>query len=402
MKNKIAIIGLGYVGLPLALAFSKKFNVIGIDSNKKKVDKYKIKYKTKNIVFANQSYNLSNCNIFIVAVPTPIYDNKKPDLTFLKKACITVAKNIKKDDLVIFESTVYPGLTEDYCVKLIEKKSKLLLNTDFYVGYSPERINPGDKKHTLEKIIKVTSGSNEKAAKLVDKLYQSIIKAGTYKAPSIKIAEASKVIENTQRDLNIAFVNELKIIFDKMRLDTNEILKAANTKWNFLDFKPGLVGGHCIGVDPYYLTYQSKKKGYNPKFILSGRDINDNMPKYHLSLIKKKFSQNKITFINSKVLVLGLTFKENCEDVRNSKALEIINYLSKKTNKLYIYDPIAHTESLNKNIKNKLIKKLNIKNFDSIIVLVSHHIFKIQKKKILSLLNKKGFIYEIKNLIFKT
>ncbi len=400
MKNKIAIIGLGYVGLPLALAFSKKFNVTGIDSNKKKVDKYKIKYKRQNIIFGNRSFNISNCNIFIIAVPTPIYDNKKPDLTFLKNACITVAKSLKKEDLVIFESTVYPGLTEGYCVKLIEKKSKLSLNNDFYVGYSPERINPGDKKHTLEKIIKVTSGSNKKAAKLVDKLYKSIIKAGTYKAPSIKIAEASKVIENTQRDLNIAFVNELKIIFDKMRLDTNEILKAASTKWNFLDFKPGLVGGHCIGVDPYYLTYQSKKIGYNPKFILSGREINDNMAKYHLSLIKKQFSKNKITFMNSKILVLGLTFKENCEDVRNSKAIEIINYLSKRTNKLYIYDPIADTESLNRNIKNKLIKKLNFKNFDSIIVLASHNIFKIQKKKILSLLNKKGFIYEIKNLIF--
>ncbi len=343
MKKKyISIIGLGYVGLPLAVEFAKFFDVIAFDYNSKRINelrnnldenneikKNELK-KLKKLYFTENEKDLKKSNIFIIAVPTPIKKNKKPNLIFLKQACITVSKYISKKDIVIFESTVYPGLTDDYCIPIIEKYSKFKINKDFFCGYSPERINPGDKKNKLSTIVKITSGSNYKTSIFVDNLYKKIIKAGTYRTSSIKIAEAAKVIENTQRDLNIAFINELSIIFNKLHLDTDEILKAASTKWNFIKFSPGLVGGHCIGVDPYYLTYKAKKVGYSPKIILSGRDMNDNMVKYVSKRFLNKLSEKKIKIINSQILILGFSFKENCSDTRNSKIKDLHKLLIRK------------------------------------------------------------------------
>ena len=330
MKIKIGIIGLGYVGLPLAIALQKYFKIDAYDSNLEKIEELR-KFKDRNDQFSkillkrakNINYHeniekLENCNIYIVAVPTPVSKSNKPDLSILKKATLEVCKIISKGDTVIYESTVYPGVTEEVCVPIIEAKTKLKLNKSFFCGYSPERINPGDDKRTIEKIVKITSGSNKKTSNLVDKIYKKISKVGTYKTESIKVAEAAKVIENAQRDINIAFMNEIKIIFDKIDIDINQVLKAANTKWNFLNFKPGFVGGHCIGVDPYYLSHLAKKNYYNPKVILSGRNINDNMSFYEsLNFSKKIKNLNKSK--KNKILIMGATFKENCKDMRNSK-----------------------------------------------------------------------------------
>ena len=407
---KICVFGLGYVGLPLALEFSKKYKVVAYDKKKLRInqlkkdkdynnetDKNLFKSVKKNITFSNNPSDISICNYFIVTVPTPIKKNKKPDLSFLKASCLMIAKYINKNDIIIFESTVYPGMTEEFCIPIIEKNSSLIFNIDFFAGYSPERINPGDKKHTLSNIKKITSGSTPKIANKIDRLYSSIIKAGTFKAKSIKVAEAAKVIENTQRDLNIAFVNELSIIFDKLQIDTYDILKAASTKWNFLNFKPGLVGGHCIGVDPYYLTYKSIKSGYNPKVILSGREINDSMSVFIGNKILKSAPLINKKIKDLKVLIFGLTFKENCSDIRNSKVFELCNFFTSKKISTDVYDP--HVNSLGDNYDFDLIKKIKFTNYDIIIVAVPHDIFiKMGINKIKKFANKDHIFFDIKNI----
>ena len=346
-KYKIGIIGLGYVGLPLILAFSKKHKVVGYDINKERIKnlnkgidptgEVQNKLIKKKIFFSNKKNYLKDCDIFIIAVPTPVNKKNIPDLGNLKKACILVSKIIKKNAIIIFESTVYPGCTEEYCMPIIEKYSKYKYNKEFYLGYSPERINPGNNKMKIENIIKVTSGSNYEVAKIINNLYKSIIPAGTYLCSSIKIAEAAKVIENTQRDLNIAFMNELSIIFNKLNIETSEVLKAAETKWNFNKYYPGLVGGHCIGVDPYYLSYKSKSIGLKPNMILSGRHINNYMPTFIFNKITEQLLNQNKSLDKSKILVLGATFKENCSDFRNSKVFDILDKFEKKKNLLQSY-----------------------------------------------------------------
>jgi UDP-N-acetyl-D-galactosamine dehydrogenase len=414
MKNIIAIIGLGYVGLPLALAFSKKFKVIGYDKNierikelKKGIDKNKenkINLRSlKKITFSYNANDISTANIFIITVPTPVFKNKKPDLRPLFLASKIVGKKLKKDDLVIYESTVYPGCTEDYCVPILQKYSKLEFNKDFYCGYSPERINPGDKIHRLENIIKVTSGSNKKVASVVSQLYKNIIKAGVFNAKDIKTAEAAKIIENTQRDLNIAYMNELSMIFKKLDIETNEVLKASYTKWNFLKFRPGLVGGHCINVDPYYLTHKAQLSGYKPKVILAGRKLNDSMPKFIIENIFKKMKLQKIKISKSKILVLGVTFKENCSDTRNSQIAHLHNKLLKNGCIISLYDPHIPKDQLFDK-KYKMMKKLKKDDYDSIVIAVGHKLFKnMGIKKIRSLSTKNNpIIFDIKGLFKKS
>ena len=410
--GKIAIIGLGYVGLPLAVGFSKKYQVIGFDQNSKRINELKKNYdhtkeitKTElssisNIFFTTEKSDLNLANHFIITVPTPITSNNEPDLSYLIEASKTVSKYIKKGSHVIYESTVYPGATEEVCLPLLKKGTKLKFNTEFYLGYSPERINPGDQNHKLEDIVKVTSGSSKSSAKFVNELYASIINAGTYMAASIKVAEAAKVIENTQRDLNIALVNELSLIFKKLNIDTTEVLKAANTKWNFLDFQPGLVGGHCIGVDPYYLTYKSKKVGYVPKIILAGRELNNlmsrNVGKELIKLILQK--RSKKGPIN--ILILGITFKENCPDTRNSKVFDLINYLKSKSCNVDIYDPLV-SDNINGAFKALTELKRN-KKYHGIILAVPHSAFKrMGVNKIKSMLTKNGIFYDLKSIFEK-
>ena len=348
---KLGIIGLGYVGLPLALEFGKQRKVVGFDISKIRVSELKKNFDSsgefsKNEIkashklkFSSELNDLIACNTFIISVPTPINKKNQPDLRILKKATKMVGKILKKNDIVIFESTVYPGTTEEICVPLLEKESNLIFNKNFFVGYSPERINPGDKVHTLKDIVKVTSGSDGFSSRLIDSLYASIVKAGTYLAESIKTAEAAKIIENTQRDLNIALINELAIIFEKMDLDTSSVLQAANTKWNFLDFRPGLVGGHCIGVDPYYLTYKAKELGLNPQLILAGRSLNDSMSKYVAMKFYKQIEKIYPRSTKYKVVIFGASFKEDCKDVRNSKIFDVVSELSKRNCQVDIFDP---------------------------------------------------------------
>ncbi len=393
MKNKkIAVIGLGYVGLPLAVEFSKKYSVVGFDIIQSRIDALGKGYdKTlelteeklneaikNNIKFTTQIDEIKDCNIYIVTVPTPLDEHRKPDLTPLIKASETVGKVLKMDDIVIYESTVYPGATEEDCVPVLEQISGLKFNEDFFCGYSPERINPGDKEHTVDKILKVTSGSNSKIGKKVDELYKSIITAGTYLAPTIKVAEAAKVIENSQRDINIAFVNELAKIFNKLGIDTDEVLKAAGTKWNFLNFKPGLVGGHCIGVDPYYLTHKAQEVGYHPEIILAGRRLNDNMGMYVANQVVKLMINKKLHIQDSKILVLGITFKENCPDIRNSRVIDVINELKDFGAIVEVIDPWADKEEVQKEYDVKLVESLDIKfdEYDAIIYAVAHKEFK--------------------------
>ena len=410
-KVKIAVFGLGYVGLPLAIEFSKKYSVIGFDINSFRVDElnsYKditnevesenieTQINNKSLLLTSDLINVKNCNIYIVTVPTPVDDNKIPDLTFILNASKQISQNLKKGDIVIYESTVYPGCTEEECVPVLEKYSNLKYNKDFYCGYSPERINPGDKINTLTKIKKVTSGSNKETAQKVNKLYQSIIDAGTHIAPSIKIAEASKAIENAQRDLNISFMNELAIIFDKMEIDTNDVLEAAGTKWNFLNFKPGIVGGHCIGVDPYYLTYKSKKLGYDPKVILSGREVNDNMGNFIGQKVISLMSQNNLERKGSKVLILGITFKEDCPDIRNSKVIDIYNYLINNGLDVDIHDSCANFDNVLKDFNIKLISNFDV--YDAIILAVAHKSYKSLDIDNLRK-NKKSIIYDVKGII---
>lgn len=403
--EKIAIIGLGYVGLPLAVEFGKIMSTIGFDINKKRIEGLKngqdftkeVEAKefkeASQLSFTMEASDLSEATIFIVTVPTPIDDYKNPDLTPLLKASETVGKILKKDDIVIYESTVFPGCTEEVCVPVLEKYSGLKFNKDFFCGYSPERINPGDKQHRLPTIKKVTSGSTVQIAEKVDQLYKKIITAGTFKASSIKVAEAAKVIENSQRDLNIAFVNELALIFDKVGIDTHEVLEAAGTKWNFLPFKPGLVGGHCIGVDPYYLTYKAQSLGYTPQVILAGRRINDNMGMYIANKVIKLMANNNNPIKNSKVLVLGITFKENCPDIRNSRVIDVINELQGFGVNVDVYDPEADKEEVMHEYSIDLIKKPDT-IYNAIILAVGHSHFLELKMDVLK--DQNTVVYDVK------
>ena len=413
IKYKLAIIGLGYVGLPLLLASARNFKVVGYDLNKIRINQLKnfidinnefdsnsIKKKVSNITFTNQISDIKNCNIYIITVPTPIYKNKVPNLSFIKQASILVSKVLSKKNYVIYESTVYPGLIEEYCVPIIAKISRLTYNKTFFCGYSPERVNPSDRVHKLINISKIVSASNKSALKYVSSLYKRIIKAKVYSVDSIKIAEASKVIENAQRDVNIAFMNEITMIFNKMNLDTNKIIEAASTKWNFLPFKPGLVGGHCIGVDPYYLYYKALKVGYKPKIINAGRSINDQMPHYIFTKLKQNMKKNKISLIQSNILLMGLTFKENCLDTRNSKVIDLFNLLTKKRCNIEIYDPIINFNSQKKYIQNSIVSYPKNNFYDAIIICVAHNNFKkMNFKKIKSFSKNNSIIFDVKNIL---
>ena len=406
---KIGIIGLGYVGLPLAHAFSEKFEVIAFDTNNNRINQLKSNQdKTGELsekqlqeffdnggkVFSDSSW-LSKCNVYIITVPTPIDNSKQPDLSPLVAASNTVGNALLADDIVIYESTVYPGATEEICVPILEKTSGLKFNEDFFCGYSPERINPGDKSHTVKKIKKVTSGSTKKIANIVDSLYAQIIDAGTYLAPSIKVAEAAKVIENAQRDINIAFINELAMMFEKMDIKTKDVLEAAETKWNFLSFKPGLVGGHCIGVDPYYLAHKAQKLGYNPKIILAGRHINDGMGSYVAKQLINLMSLKLLKIFNSKILVLGITFKENCSDIRNSKVIDIIEELEKHGANVCVCDPCADKDEVKAQLDIDLlpINEINISDYSGILLAVAHKQFLVLDLQ----LSRDRVIYDVKS-----
>lgn len=413
MKNiRIAVIGLGYVGLPLAVEFGKKYITLGFDINKGRITELEagndrtLEVDAAGLKSAEMlSYScdtelLKQFNVFVVTVPTPIDKNKRPDLTPLIKASETVGKALKKGDTVIYESTVYPGATEEDCVPILEKFSGLKFNVDFFCGYSPERINPGDKVHTVTKIRKVTAGSTPEIATFVDDLYKSIITAGTYKASCIKVAEAAKVIENSQRDINIAFVNELSVIFNLLDIDTNEVLEAAGTKWNFLPFKPGLVGGHCIGVDPYYLTHKAQEVGYNPEIILAGRRLNDRMGAYVAANVIKTMIKKGHRIAGSNILVLGITFKENCPDIRNSKVIDVIKELQDFGANVKVYDPWADADEVQKEYGVELLSNLNNKRFDAIVAAVSHKEFEnIDIKELRK--DDTTVIYDIKGIIPK-
>ena len=410
-NSKIAVIGLGYVGLPLAVEFSKKYNVIGFDINAMRIQELQSGIdrtleletselkKASNLKYTSDLIEISECTIFIIGVPTPVNENNEPDFTNLISASKNIGKVLKKNDIVIFESTVYPGATEEICVPELAKNSNLTFNKDFYVGYSPERINPGDKSHRLTDIIKVTSGSTPEAASLVDDLYSSIITAGTYKASSIKVAEAAKVIENTQRDVNIGLINELAIIFNKLSIDTEEVLKAAGTKWNFLPFNPGLVGGHCIGVDPYYLSYKSQSLGYEPEIILAGRRINDGMSKYVALELVKNMTKKNILIQESSVLIMGITFKEDCPDIRNTKVLNLIDELLDLGANVDTYDPWVSKDDLLENYQSGHIDDLTNKKYDAVVFAVAHQKFKKMKpENIKALCKPNHIIYDLKYL----
>ncbi len=410
----MAIVGLGYVGLPLALAFSSYRHVIGFDINKERIGDLKkgidttleiedvSKLKSENIFFTNNIADIKLCNCYIITVPTPIDRYKLPDTEFLESASGLVGSILHKNDLVIYESTVYPGMTEELCVPILEKESGLIYNQGFFCGYSPERINPGDKTHRLEDIVKITSGSTKEVGLLVDKLYKQIIKAGTYPVDTIKVAEAAKVIENTQRDINIALINELTVIFGKLNIDTEEVLKAAETKWNFIPFRPGLVGGHCIGVDPYYLTYKSKKVGYEPKMILAGRQINENMADYVKVQLVNKMNEKCITVKSAKVLFLGLSFKENCPDIRNSKVIDLYKNLKNIGCHVDIYDPWVDFSVAKKEVGIELTKKIKTNFYDVVILCVGHDQFKkMGVKEIRNFCKDSHVIYDLKYVFEK-
>ena len=409
---KIAVIGLGYVGLPLAVEFSKKYETVGFDIAQWRIDELRSGYDrtlelnseqledAPMMSYTNQLDDLKSCNYFIVTVPTPIDKNKRPDLTPLFKASESIGKVLNKGDIVIYESTVYPGATEEDCVPVLEKFSGLKFNVDFFCGYSPERINPGDKEHTVSKILKVTSGSTPEVAEKVDNLYKSVITAGTHLAPSIKVAEAAKVIENSQRDINIAFVNELAIIFNKLGIDTNAVLDAAGTKWNFLKFKPGLVGGHCIGVDPYYLTHKAQEIGYNPEIILAGRRLNDNMGIYVANQVIKLMIKKGHKIENSNVLVLGITFKENCPDIRNSRVIDVIDELKDFECNVSVYDSWADSEEVEREYGFPLISEdtLSRNKYDAVVLAVSHDKFSVLNIDTLKI-NDTAVVYDIKSAL---
>ena len=404
-EQKIGVIGLGYVGLPLAVEFGKKYETVGFDINQSRIDELESGVdstlevdseeltKATKLSYSRNTADIADCTIYVVTVPTPIDKNKRPDLTPLEKSSGTISKVLKKGDIVIYESTVFPGCTEEVCVPVLEEESGLKYNEDFFCGYSPERINPGDKVHTVTKIMKVTSGSTPEIAEIVDELYKSVITAGTFKASSLKVAEAAKVIENCQRDLNIAFVNELSMIFEKLDIDTLSVLEAAGTKWNFLPFRPGLVGGHCIGVDPYYLTYKAEEVGYNPQVILSGRRINDAMGAHVAKKVVKLMIDKGQTIKNSKVLMLGITFKENCPDIRNSKAIDVYDELSDFGIDVEVYDPWANAAEVKHEYGLDLIEKIG-EDYAAIVLAVSHDEFR--SIAINSLKSSKTVIFDIK------
>jgi UDP-N-acetyl-D-galactosamine dehydrogenase len=417
MASKIAIIGLGYVGLPLARLFATKYPVIGFDINKGRIDDLNLGHdytleidenqlksvlvsqpdSEKGLYCTNNIETIASCNVYIVTVPTPVDKNNKPDLTPLYKSSETVGKVLKKGDVVIYESTVYPGVTEEECVPVLEKISGLKFNVDFYAGYSPERINPGDKEHTVEKILKVTSGSTPEIGVFVDELYKSVIVAGTHLAPSIKVAEAAKVIENSQRDINIAFVNELSKIFNLLEIDTHDVLKAAGTKWNFLPFKPGLVGGHCIGVDPYYLAQKAQEKGYHPEIILAGRRLNDSMGEYVASQVVKLMIKKGIAIHGANLLMLGITFKENCPDVRNTKIVDVVSALQEYGIQVSIYDPWAKTDEVWHEYQLKTMNTVPENTFDAVVLGVAHQeFFDLDFSK---LRNENSIIYDVKGVL---
>ena len=411
-KTKIAVIGLGYVGLPLAAEFGKKIETVGYDINRVRIEELLVGKdntlelseeelrKSKMLRYTSNPEDIQDCNYFIVTVPTPIDIHKSPDLTPLKKSSEIVGGLLKKDDIVIYESTVYPGATEEVCVPILEKKSGLIFNVDFFCGYSPERINPGDKKHRIKDIKKITSGSNDAIADKVDKLYSSIITAGTHKASSIKVAEAAKVIENTQRDVNIALINELALIFDKIGIDTQEVLKAAESKWNFLPFYPGLVGGHCIGVDPYYLTYKATQLGYHPEIILAGRKINDNMGFYIAGEVSRLMTKKNIHIINSNILIMGLTFKENCPDIRNTRVVDLIDEFKSFHCNVDVYDPWVNKEETFIEYGIKTIDSPLINNYDAVVLAVAHDEFKALTLNQIKSFGRDSFVlYDIKYLL---
>lgn len=423
MSHKIAVIGLGYVGLPLARLFSTKYPVVGFDINRKRVDGLKKGHDDtlevsdvllqsalvldnplqSNDIGLYCSYDLEDikaANVFVITVPTPVDKNNRPDLTPLIKASETVGKVIKKGDIVIYESTVYPGATEEDCIPVVEKVSGLEYNKDFFAGYSPERINPGDKEHTVEKILKVTAGSTPEIGEIVNSIYQSVIIAGTHLAPTIKVAEAAKVIENSQRDINIAFVNELAKIFNLLDIDTKAVLEAAGTKWNFLPFKPGLVGGHCIGVDPYYLAQKAQEKGYHPEIILAGRRLNDSMGEYVANQVVKCMIKKNIAVNNAEVLMLGVTFKENCPDVRNTKIVDVISALADYGMKVTIYDPWANTKEVNHEYSLDCTNELPETKFDAVVLGVAHHEF--LQLNLENLQKENAVVYDVKGILKNT
>jgi len=422
MKDiKIAVIGLGYVGLPLARLFATKFPVIGFDINQSRIKELRSgtdstlevedsilqsvlvespTMQEKGLYCSADLNDIADCNYYIVTVPTPVDKNNRPDLTPLYKSSETVAKVLKQGDIVIYESTVYPGATEEECIPVLEKVSGLKFNKDFYAGYSPERINPGDKLHTVEKILKVTAGSTPEIGKKVDDLYNTVIEAGTHLAPTIKVAEAAKVIENSQRDINIAFVNELAKIFNLMDIDTHAVLEAAGTKWNFLPFKPGLVGGHCIGVDPYYLAQRAQEFGYHPEIILAGRRLNDSMGQYVASEIIKLMVNHDIRIKGANILILGITFKENCPDVRNTRAVDVINNLTSFGTNVNIYDPWANPEEVKHEYNLTTQTSLPNEKYDAVVLTVAHKEYKDLDLK--SLLNPNGVIYDVKGILDDT
>ncbi len=413
-NTRIAVIGLGYVGFPLALELGKKYPVIGYDLDKDRVNELSDGFdRTKEIAkeeltslnqltLTNELNHISDSNVFIVTVPTPVDKNNKPDLNSIKSATRSVASFLSENDIVIYESTVFPGCTEEVCVPILEKYSRLTFNKHFFCGYSPERINPGDKKHTLTTIKKVTSGSTSEASDYIDALYRSIIPAGTHQVSSISVAEAAKVIENTQRDVNIALINELAIIFNKLDINTSEVLEAANTKWNFLPFQPGLVGGHCIGVDPYYLTYKALQSGYNPEIILAGRRINDGMGEYIADKTLRELSNNGIPSSKAKITILGITFKENCPDLRNTKVVTILDKLVQNSCEVNICDTYADPIQAKKELNIELIELKQIKHQDVIIIAVAHEDFKFfSKDNFKNMLNPNGIIIDVKSVYNK-
>lgn len=410
---KIAVIGLGYVGLPLARLFSTKYPTVGFDMNKARVDALMAGHDATLEVSdellqsaINNGFkctadieDIRDCNFYVVAVPTPVDQNHNPDLSPLYGASTTVGQVISKGDIVVYESTVYPGVTEDECIPVVEKVSGLKFNVDFFAGYSPERINPGDKQHTVEKIKKVTSGSTLEVGKKVNEVYASVITAGTHLAPTMKVAEAAKVIENSQRDINIAFVNELSKIFTRMGIDTHDVLEAASTKWNFLPFKPGLVGGHCIGVDPYYLAQCAQSYGYNPEIILAGRRMNDGMGEYVANQVVKLMLKKGIQVLNSNILILGFTFKENCPDVRNTKVIDIYKALQGYNLNITVYDPWANPEVVKREYEVEVINELPQARFDAVVLAVAHDAFNYIDEK--RLLKEKSILYDVKGFLSK-
>lgn len=414
MNAKVGIIGLGYVGLPLAVEFGKKFETIGFDINQGRIEELVSGHDSTlecsdlelseavNLSYTSSLSDLEKCNVYIVTVPTPIDEHKRPDLSPLISASKALGGIVSKGDVIVYESTVYPGATEEECIPVVEEVSGLTFNQDFYAGYSPERINPGDKEHRVTNILKVTSGSSPVVAEYIDKLYQSIITAGTHKASSIKVAEAAKVIENTQRDVNIALINELSIIFNRLGIDTLEVLEAAGTKWNFLPFRPGLVGGHCIGVDPYYLTHKAQSVGYHPEMILAGRRLNDGMGEYAVSQLVKKMLKKRIQVEGSNVLVMGLTFKENCPDLRNTKVIDIVEELKEYNINVDVMDPWCSNVEAEEEYNLTLCNEEKIGFYDAVIIAVAHDEFKAMGiDKIKALGKAQNVIYDLKYVLDK-